>query len=252
MGKLSGKKALVTGGGQGIGKGIALALAAEGADVAVLGRTADKVEKTSAEIEERGVRGLALTGDLKEAADIDSAVADTVAALGGIDVLVNNAQEYAFGPIAHLDIDQFVAGWESGALGTLRMMRAAYPHLQDGGGVVVNISSSVASSADPSNAGGYGAVKAAISTLGRAAAVEWAPDGIRVLTLVPLALTPAVQETIDNYEGLAEQILSTVPLGRFGDAEADIGRVVAFAVSDDAGFMTGTSLVVDGGSTHLT
>ncbi|REK25082.1 MAG: SDR family NAD(P)-dependent oxidoreductase [Actinobacteria bacterium] len=252
MGKLNGKRALVTGGGQGIGRGIALALAAKGASVAVMGRTPDKVEKAAAEIEERGVASIAITGDLKSSSDVDAAIARVVEVFGGVDILVNNAQEYGFGPIAHLDEGQFIAGWESGALGTLRMMRAAYPHLQEGGGVVVNVSSSVASSSDPSNAGGYAAVKAAIATLSRAAAVEWAADGIRVMTLIPFALTPAVQASIEGYEGLEEQILSQVPLGRFGEAEDDIGRVVAFAASDDARFMTGSSLVVDGGSTHLT
>ena len=252
MGKLDDKTALVTGGGQGIGRGIALALAAEGARVAVLGRTAEKVEKTAAEVEERGVASLAIAADMKSDDDIKRAVLSVVDSFGGLDIVINNAQEYGFGPIAHLDVDQFIAGWESGALGTLRMMRAAHPHLQAGGGVVVNVSSSVASDPSPANAGGYAAVKSAIATLSRAAAVEWAPDGIRVMTLIPFALTPAVEASIEGYDGLEEQILSQVPLGRFGDAETDIGRVVAFAVSDDARFMTGSTLVVDGGSSHLT
>jgi NAD(P)-dependent dehydrogenase (short-subunit alcohol dehydrogenase family) len=251
MGKLVGKRALVTGAGQGLGRGIALALAAEGAQVTLLGRTADKVEKVAAEIAEKGGSAIAITGDVKVADDVDSAVAQAVAEFGGLDILVNNAQEYGFGPINHLDLDELEAGWQSGAMGTLRFMRASYAHLADGGGLVVNVSSSVASDADPANAGGYAAVKAAIATLSRAAAVEWAPDGIRVMTLIPFARTPAVQASIDGYEGLEEQILGGVPLGRFGDAEKEIGGVIAFLASDEAGFMTGSSVAVDGGTSYL-
>lgn len=250
MDKLVGKTALVTGGGQGIGRGIALALAAHGAAVALVGRTLEKVEKTAVEIEERGGRALALAGDVKVDADVERAVAAAVAEFGGLDILVNNAQEYGFGPIAHLDLDELEAGWQSGAMGTLRFMRASYPHLQRDGGLVVNVSSSVASDPKPANAGGYAAIKSAIATLSRAAAVEWGPDRIRVMTLIPFALTPAVKASIDSYEGLEEQILADVPLGRFGNAETEIGNVVAFLASSDAAFMTGSSVAVDGGTAY--
>lgn len=251
MGKLSGKTALVTGAGQGIGRGIALALASAGASVAVLGRTPEKVEKVVAEIEERGGRAIAVTGDVKSDTDVSRAVDNVVHELGGLQILVNNAQEYGFGPIVHLDMDELEAGWQSGAMGTLRFMRAAYPHLQTQGGLVVNVSSSVASDPKPAHAGGYAAVKSAIATLSRAAAVEWGSEGIRVMTLIPFALTPAVQASIDGYEGLEEQILSDVPLGRFGDVETEIGGVVAFLATDEAGFMTGSSISVDGGTAYL-
>jgi NAD(P)-dependent dehydrogenase (short-subunit alcohol dehydrogenase family) len=94
-------------------------------------------------------------------------------------------------------------------------------------------------------------VKAAIAALTRAAAVEWAPDGIRVITLIPFARTPAVASVLDANPGVEEHLLSQVPLGRFGDPEADIGRAVVFLAGPDASFITGTSLVVDGGQTFL-
>lgn len=250
MGKLSGKSALITGGGQGIGRGIAMALAKDGASVAIVGRTVEKLEKVVAEIEEAGGSAIAVAGDVKDQDDVDRAVQAAVDSFGGLDILVNNAQEYGFGPISHLDLDELEAGWQSGAMGTLRFMRSAHDHLQDGGGLVVNVSSSVASDPKPAHTGGYAAVKSAIATLSRAAAVEWAPDGIRVMTLVPFALTPAVQASIEGYDGLEEQILSEVPLGRFGDAESDVGRVVSFLASDEASFMTGSTVAVDGGSSY--
>ncbi len=244
------KVALVTGAGQGIGQGIAYALARNGAAVAVSGRTESKLEATVAEIETRGGRAIPVLCDVTEADQINKAVDHTVSALGSLDVLVNNAQEFNFGTILDIPIDLVDVGWRSGPLATLLFMRAAYPHLK-GGGVVVNVSSGAAVDTGIAGVGAYSAVKSAIESLSRAAAVEWADDGIRVNTLIPLALTPAVQEVFDANPGLHEHLASEVPLGRFGDAEADIGPAVAFLASSDAGFITGTSLSVDGGSVRL-
>ncbi len=249
MRRLSDKVALVTGAGQGIGRGIALAMAAEGASVALVGRTLAKLEHVAAEIEARGGRAVAIACDVSDPVQVDAAVARTVEALGRLDVLVNNAQEYAFGPIAALDLDAVQAGWQSGALGTLRFMQAARPHLE-GGGAVVNISSGAAG--NPSaGTGGYAAVKAAIEALGRTAAVEWAPSGIRVNTLVPFARTPAVDAVLNTAPGLEEQVLAEVPLGRFGDPEAEIGKAAVYLATEDASFVTGSTLAADGGSAYV-
>lgn len=250
MDRLAGKVALVTGGGQGIGRGIALALAAEGAKVAIIGRTAEKLDETAAEISARGGTALPLVADIADAELAAHAVQATVEALGGLDILVNNAQTYGFGSIDEMDLDALEAGWRSGAVGAIHCMRAAHPHLK-GGGVVVNLGSNAASDNSPAGLGGYAAVKAAIGMLTRAAAVEWAGDDIRVMTLIPFARTPSVAAVLDGNPGFEEQILSQVPLGRFGDPESDIGRAVVFLASPDASFMTGSSLVVDGGQTFL-
>ncbi len=205
---------------------------------------------TVAEIETRGGRAVPVLCDVTEGDQIKGAVDQTVAAFGGLDVLVNNAQEFNFGTILDIPIDLVDAGWRSGPLATLLFMRAAYPHLK-GGGVVVNVSSGAALDTGIAGVGAYSAAKSAIESLSRAAAVEWADDGIRVNTLIPLALTPAVKGVLDANPGLHEHLVSEVPLGRFGDAEADIGPAVAFLASPDAGFITGTTLSVDGGSVRL-
>lgn len=250
MHTLTGKVALVTGSGQGIGRGIAIAMAREGASVALFGRSPDKLDATRLAIEAFGGVAVAHAGDVTDAERVEHVVAQVVAELGRLDIVVNAAQEYAFGQIADLDLDQLDRGWRSGAVGTLHVMRAARPHLS-AGSVVINISSGAASNEAPAGLGGYAAVKAAIDSLSRAAAVEWAPDGIRVVTLIPFARTPAVASVLDANPGMEEMLLSTVPLKRFADPETEIGRSAVFLASPDAAFITGTSLVVDGGSTYL-
>lgn len=250
MTRLDNTVALVTGAGQGIGQGIAYALADDGAAVAAAGRTEAKLKSTVAEIERRGGTAISVVCDVTDPAQIDEAIHQTVSTLGGLNVLVNNAQEFNFGTILEIPLDAVDVGWRSGPLATLLFMRTAFPHLQ-GGGVVINISSGAAVDTGIAGVGAYSAAKSAIESLSRAAAVEWAEDGIRVNTVIPLALTPSVQAVFDMNPGLHDHLVSEVPLGRFGDAEADIGPAVAFLCSDDAGFITGTTLSVDGGSVRL-
>jgi NAD(P)-dependent dehydrogenase (short-subunit alcohol dehydrogenase family) len=250
MGTMDGKVALVTGAGQGIGRGIALALAGEGASVALMGRTVSTLDQVAAEIAERGAKAVAIVGDVADDADCTSAVAETVAQFGALDVLVNNAQAFAFGSVADIDLADVEAGWQSGPMGTLRLMRAALPHLRQGG-AVVNVSSSATSDGDGAGTGAYAAAKAAIEALSRAAAVEWAGEGVRVNVVIPFSRTPSVEAVLSAYEGVEEQVLAQVPMGRWGDAEREIGRAVAFLCGPDASFITGTSLAVDGGSTYL-
>ncbi|MDH4111582.1 MAG: SDR family oxidoreductase [Actinomycetota bacterium] len=250
MGTLDGKAALVTGAGQGIGRGIALALAGEGAAVALMGRTISALDQVAAKIAERGGKAVPVVGDVTSDTDCDAAVAETLAQLGSLDLLVNNAQAFAFGTVADIDLADVEAGWQSGPMGTLRLMRAALPHLRHGG-AVVNVSSGATSDGDGAGTGGYAAAKAAIEALSRAAAVEWAGDDVRVNVVIPFSKTPSVEAVLSAYEGVEDQVLSQVPMGRWGDAEREIGRAVAFLCGPDASFVTGTTLAVDGGSTYL-
>jgi meso-butanediol dehydrogenase / (S,S)-butanediol dehydrogenase / diacetyl reductase len=250
MRMLDGKAALVTGAGQGVGRGIALALAGEGAAIALMGRTVSTLDQVAAEIDERGGKAVAIVGDVTKDLDCEAAVTEAVAQFGALDMLVNNAQSYAFGPVAEIELADVEAGWQSGPMGSLRMMRAALPHLR-GGGTVVNVSSSATSDRDAAGTGAYAAAKAAIEALTRAAAMEWAGEGVRVNVVIPFAKSPSVEAVLSAYEGVEEQVLAQVPLGRWGDAEREIGRAVAFLCGADASFITGTTLAVDGGSTYL-
>jgi len=248
--RLSGQIAFVTGAGQGVGQGIAYALAAEGAVVAVAGRTLTKVQATAAEIAKRGGRALAIECDVKSADSMARAVEQVVSQLGGLNILVNNAQEVPLGPLNAVSDEAFAAGWDSGPLATFRLMKLAYPHLK-GGGNIVNLASPVAMRWDASGYGAYAAVKEAIRQLTRAAACEWARDGIRTNVILPLADSPAMAGWSQARPAEAAAFVATVPLQRVGECEADIGRFVATLCSDDCRYINGQSIAVDGGQAYL-
>ena len=134
MAELNGKVALVTGAGQGVGLGIAQALAQAGAAVALAGRTLEKVEAAAASIRENGGKAIALACDVKSAADLERIVANTVSTFGGLDILVNNAQEVPLGKLDDVSDEAFLAGFESGPLAAFRLMKLARPHLAARGG----------------------------------------------------------------------------------------------------------------------
>lgn len=250
-GRLEGRRALVTGGGQGVGRGIALALAAEGAEVALLGRTAAKLEAVAREIAERGSRALAIVADLCLPEPLERAAKETLAGLGGLDILVNNAVVYSYGRLLDVKPEVIEAAWQSGPRASLLLMRACHAALADGGGVIVNLGSGASHLWDPSGLGVYAATKAAIVSLTRTAAVEWAGDGIRAYCVMPAAEGPAHEAWQKVDRAGYEATLAKVPLGRFGDPERDVGRVVAFLCSDDAAYTTGMIVPVDGGSTWI-
>jgi NAD(P)-dependent dehydrogenase (short-subunit alcohol dehydrogenase family) len=252
MCNLAGKVALVTGGGQGVGQGIAFALAAAGAAVAVSGRTLAKLEVTVAMIQARGGRALAIEGNVRDAANLAGMIDQAVSALGGLDILVNNAQEVPNGPLLAVSDEAFIGGFESGPLATFRLMKLAHPHMAArGGGVMINLASSAGIRWDMSGYGAYGAVKQAIRVLTRAGAAEWGRQGIRVLTIAPHAESPGLKYWVENNKAEAEAFFRTIPLGRIGRLEEDIGRAVAALCSNDMAYLTGATIPLDGGQANF-
>jgi NAD(P)-dependent dehydrogenase (short-subunit alcohol dehydrogenase family) len=250
MGTLTDEPALVTGAGRGVGRGIALALAAEGASVAVVDRTEDSLGDTCAEIERRGGSAIPVVCDVRDLGAIERAVSTVVTQLGGLRVLVNNAQTPGTGSLLDVTEETIDDAWRSGPLAAFRFMRASHPHLRDGGRVV-NISSGAALLAGPPGLAAYAAVKAALQSFSRSAAVEWGRDGIRVNTVQPLVTSPGYEQWLQEHPEAAARSLDHVPTGRMGDAEADVGRTVVFLVGPDAGQITGTIVPVDGGAAYL-
>ncbi len=250
MGMLDGKVALVTGAGQGVGQGIAFALAAEGARVTVTGRTLSKVENTAREIITRGGAALALQCNVKDADSLASTVAQTVAHFGALNILINNAQEVPMGTLHELTEASFEAGWQSGPLATLRLMKLCYPYLK-GDGSIVNLASSAAKRWDMSGYGAYAAVKESIRSLTRAAACEWGVDNIRTNVILPHARSPGLEWWIDTNPEEAKAFFATIPMRRVGECEEDIGRFVAQLCSPASGFVNGQSIALDGGQAFL-
>jgi NAD(P)-dependent dehydrogenase (short-subunit alcohol dehydrogenase family) len=247
---LQGKVALVTGAGQGVGQGIALALAARGAKVAVVGRTLAKCEKTAGLIADRGGAAVALECDVKQLASLEAAVEATVENFGTIDILVNNAQEVPLGELHAISEEAFEAGWQSGPLATLRLMKLCHPHLK-GGGSIVNLASTAARRWDASGYSAYAAVKEAIRALTRGAASEWGADGIRANVILPHAKSPGLEWWIENNPEESAAFIATIPMGRVGECEEDIGRFVATLCSDDCAYVNGQSIAIDGGQAYM-
>lgn len=243
---LKDKVALVTGAGQGVGQGIAFALAREGARVAVTGRTLEKLENTCATIIERGGEALPLVCDVKSEQALRDCVDAVVAHFGGLNILVNNAQEVPLGTLDQVTDDSFQAGWESGPLATFRLMKLCRPHLA-GGGCIVNLASAAGRRWDMTGYGAYAATKEAIRSLTRAAACEWGPEGIRCNVILPHAMSPGLKWWMENNPEEAEAFVATIPQRRVGDCEQDIGRFVAMLCSDGAGYVNGQSIGLDGG-----
>jgi NAD(P)-dependent dehydrogenase (short-subunit alcohol dehydrogenase family) len=247
---LSEKVAIVTGAGQGVGQGIALALAGHGAKIAAMGRTRSKVEETCRLIEKRGGVALPVEGNVKQLDDLDRCVKEVVTAFGGIQILVNNAQEVPLGPLHHVTDESFEAGWQSGPLATFRMMKLCYPYLE-GDGCIVNLASTAARRWDAANYGAYAAVKEAIRAISRAAASEWGGKGIRTNVVLPHAKSPGLLGWMEARPEEAAAFVATIPMGRVGECEEDIGEFVAFLCSPAAGYVSGQSIAVDGGQAYM-
>ncbi|AGH51358.1 short-chain dehydrogenase/reductase SDR [Sphingomonas sp. MM-1] len=248
-GELKGQVAIVTGGGQGVGRGIALSLARRGATVALGGRTLDKLEAVAAECG-NGARAFAI--DIKDGAAIKDMVAKVVDAFGGVDILVNNAQEVPLGTLLDVTDEQFQAGFDSGPLATMRFMKACQPLMaKRGGGVIINLTSSATVRWDMAGYGTYAAIKQGIRSLSRAAAAEWGPDGIRVLTIAPHADSPALKGWIESRPEEAAAFFKTIPLRRIGRCEEDIGEAVAALCGPSFRYLTGATIPLDGGQANF-
>lgn len=250
MSKLSGKVALVTGAGQGVGQGIAFALAHEGAKVAVTGRTFEKLEATCKEIQKRGGEALPIACNVKDLQSLENSVRQTVQTLGGLNILVNNAQEVPNGTLLDVTDEMFEAGWQSGPLATMRLMKLCHPHLK-GDGSIINLASSATKRWDMTGYGVYAAVKDAIRQLTRAAACEWGEDNIRTNVILPHAKSPGLEGWMNRNPEEAREFLGGIPMRRVGECEEDIGRFVAMLCTEDARYVNGQSIGLDGGQAYL-
>jgi NAD(P)-dependent dehydrogenase (short-subunit alcohol dehydrogenase family) len=250
MHSLEGRIAIVTGGGHGVGRGVALALSGAGARVVICGRTPETLSAVRQEIEARGGVAADVVCDITRGADLQRLVATTLQRFGGVNILVNNAALVPHGTLLEIDDALVQQAWETGPIATLQLMRLCHPHLK-GDGAIVNVSSGASIGGNVPLRGVYAAVKAALNAISRAAANEWGPDGIRVNSIMPLASTEALDRFFANEPERAAAVLAAIPLRRIGDCEDDIGRVVAFLAGPDAKYLTGVTIPVDGGGGYV-
>src|ERR1700760_1910414 len=245
--RFEGKVALVTGASKGIGAGIALRLAAEGAAVAVnYSASKSGADKVVSAITAKGGKAVAVQGNLSDPEQVRKVVADTVKALGPIDVLVNNAGVYEFAPLDAITPEHFHKHFDLNVLGLLLVSQEAVRHFNPAGGSIVNISSGVSTIAPP-NASVYTATKASVDAISSSLSKELAPKKIRVNTVNPGMIATEGVIAAGLHEGdMRKWIEANAPLGRIGKVE-EIAAAVAFFASDDASYVTGETLHVTGG-----
>lgn len=261
MGVLTGKTAIITGGGRAvlsdgrcgsIGYGIATAYAKEGADLVLTGRNKKKLEDAKEELERLyGIRVLAVQADVSAGKDNEAMVGEvvkqTVETFGRIDVLVNNAQASASGvPLAEHTTEQFDLALYSGLYAAFYYMKACYPHLKETRGSVINFASGAGLFGNFGQCA-YAAAKEGIRGLTRVAATEWAKDGINVNIICPLAWTSQLEQFKAAYPDAFDKNVHTPPMGHFGDAETEIGRVCVQLASADFKYMSGETITLEGG-----
>lgn len=247
--RFEGRVALVTGGGIGIGRATAERLAGEGAAVAVVGRTKARLDETVAAIEASGGRAMSVVGDVTSEADMADVAQQVEAGLGTVDLVVNNAGGGQATPVGG-DISVWQEQIACNLTSVAVVTGAFWQGMVDGRrGVVVNIGS-ISGRLPVAGIAAYCAAKAGVEMLTSALALEGAPHGIRVVGVAPGAvLTPTLQGWIDTYDdpaAKAEELAGSSLLGRLGSGD-DIAAAVAFLVSDEASWITGTTLLVDGG-----
>ena len=236
----------VTGASRGLGRAIAVALAARGHAVACLGRDLDALHETAELVRAAGGAVSLHTADVGHPSFAEAFVAEIVAEHGGLDVVVNNAGILGEKASAELTPDEYMRVLSVNLVATFALSRAAYPHLcARPGAAIVNIGSFFSSIGVPGFAA-YSSSKAGIEGLTRALAVEWAKDDVRVVCIAPGYVATDMSQGALANEKAAKRILGRIPLGRVATAE-EIAEIVCFLASPAAGFITGTTVVADGG-----
>lgn len=244
---LTGKVAIVTGAGRGIGRAITIGLAASGATVVLAGRTAEQLQAVVAEIEANGGRALAIPTDLTDSARIEHLAAETVKTFGRVDILVNNAARSFLRGLMELREDGWDKVFNTNVKAVWLLSRTvARTMMEQKSGRIINITTVGAEKAELGMAA-YGCSKAALKMLTRCMAREWAPFGVQVNAVGPGLTRTEFSQPIWSNPDIAKHVTSQLPMGRIAEPE-EIVPAVLFLASDGASYMTGETIYVDGGA----
>jgi NAD(P)-dependent dehydrogenase (short-subunit alcohol dehydrogenase family) len=245
--RLTDRVAIVTGGALGIGRGIVHAFAKEGAKVLFV----DINDEAGLSLEsELGSAVKYFGADISKRSSAEQICAAAVEAFGSVSILVNNAHASRQAPLLQTTQEMLDLSFGTGFYPTLWLMQACHEQLKATAGSVINFASGAGIEGQITQTA-YAAAKEAIRAISRVAANEWAADNINVNLISPLALTEGVQAYLDANPGIEDHLLAGTPMHRFGHPENDIGRVAVFLASDDASYITGQTLMVDGGAIKL-
>ncbi len=248
---LNGKVAIITGGGKGIGLGVAKAYAKEGVAVVLTGRTISTLEHGKREIEEQvpGAKVLLCPGDGKDHEMAQRVVNKTIETFGRLDIVVNNAQQFLPDTrVENFTHEDLIATYESGLFAAWRYMVAAFPHLKAVEGTVINMGSA-SGTKSLVNECAYGGNKEAMRHLSRVAAKEWGEYGITVNVVCPAVASETALEYAAQNPDWEEAFLSEFPLRKWGDAELHVGGTCVFLAKPEGKYITGSTIDVDGGFT---
>lgn len=243
--RLQDKIAFITGGGSGIGAATAERFAEEGARVVICGRRQEPLDEVVARIRAAGGQAEAVVADVSDEAAFTAALADCARRHGRLDILVNNAMAYTWGPIEAMSSADWQANFSTSVDGTFWGTRSAMQLMKEKGGAIVNLSS-ICGTLGTAWMAGYSAAKAAVINFSRAAAAEGAAHGIRVNVVIPAVVeTPATAGMLSDPAAKANTE-KLIPMGRVGQAR-ELANAILFLASDEASYVTGAALPVDGG-----
>jgi NAD(P)-dependent dehydrogenase (short-subunit alcohol dehydrogenase family) len=247
MRRLEGKVAIITGAGQGVGRGLAAAMAKEGAHVVLAGRTEKKVQQVADELVGLGLSALAIRCDVAIRADVERTVAATVEKFGTVDILVNNAFCGNDPMPAESTPEEYLrAAVQTNLFGLLYFTQACFPYLKVKGGRVINFATG-AGIEGWAYLLSYAATKEGIRAMTRVMANEWGKYRITVNVLAPMANSPAMKIFEESRPEEFAKMMAATPLGYVGDCEADIGPIAVFIASDEGRYLTGHTFTADGG-----